>query len=122
MVSRDSFAVFIAVYMLANRRHGTIYTGVTSSLPHRVFQHREGLIPGFTKRYGLKRLVWYEPHETMVAAIQRETSLKRYKREWKANLIERENPFWEDLYPALIGEKRLQKQIAAFNRIGPRSS
>jgi len=102
MVSRDTFNVFIAVYMMASRRHGTIYTGVTSQLPNRIWQHREGLIPGFTKTYSIHRLVWYEHHESMTAAIRREKSIKKYKREWKINLIERENPFWGDLYPALV--------------------
>ncbi|HEY4122989.1 MAG TPA: GIY-YIG nuclease family protein [Rhizomicrobium sp.] len=106
MVSRDSFNVFIAVYMMASRRHGTIYIGVTSRLPGRVFEHREGLIEGFTKTYSLKRLVWYEPHENMMAAIRREKSLKKYKREWKINLIEWENPYWDDIYPALTGMHR----------------
>ena len=105
MVARDPFNVFIAVYMMANRKHGTIYIGVTSRLVGRVADHREGLIEGFTKRYGLNRLVWYEPYESMVAAIQREKSLKKYKREWKINLIERENPDWDDLFPALVGKK-----------------
>ena len=103
MVSRDTFNVFIAVYMMANRRHGAIYTGVTSRLPQRVHEHREGLVPGFTKTYDLHRLVWYERHESMVVAIQREKSLKKYTREWKIDLVERENPYWEDLYPALVG-------------------
>ena len=106
MVSRDTFNVFIAVYMMANRRHGTIYIGVTSRLPGRVIEHREGVVPGFTAIYGLKRLVWYERHESMTAAIQREKSLKKYKREWKINLIERENPFWEDLLPGMMGLRR----------------
>jgi putative endonuclease len=106
MVSRATFNVFIAVYMMASRRHGTIYTGVTSQLPNRVWQHRENLIPSFTKLYGVHRLVWYEPHENMIAAIQREKSIKKYKREWKINLIERENPFWDDLYSALVGMNR----------------
>jgi putative endonuclease len=109
MVSRDAYNVLIAVYMMANRRHGTIYLGVTSQLPKRVWEHREGLVPGFTKAYGLKCLVWCEPHESMVAAIQRETSLKRYKREWKINLIERENPNWIDLYPWLMGHVPARK-------------
>ena len=69
-----------------------------------VQRHREGTLQGFTQTYGLKRLVWYEPYEGMADAIRREKSLKKYKREWKFNLIERENPFWEDLYPALIGD------------------
>lgn len=103
MVGRDPFNVFIAVYMMANQRHGTLYVGVTSRLPGRVQEHREGLIEGFTKRYGLHRLVWYERHELITAAIQREKSLKRYSREWKVNLIERENPRWWDLYPGLVG-------------------
>ncbi|HEV2562752.1 MAG TPA: GIY-YIG nuclease family protein [Rhizomicrobium sp.] len=106
MVSRDSFNIFIAVYIMASRRHGTLYTGVTSRFPNRVYEHREGLIPGFTKKYGVKRLVWYEPFESMTAAIQRETSIKKYKREWKINLIEQDNPNWDDLFPALVGIKR----------------
>jgi putative endonuclease len=106
MVSRDSYNVFIAVYMMASGRHGTLYTGVTSHLPSRTAQHREGRIPGFTKKYNVKRLVWYEPHESMTAAIQREESLKKYLREWKINLIERDNPHWDDLYPALVGMNR----------------
>ena len=81
---------FIAVYMMTNRKHGTLYLGVTSQLTQRVWQHREGVIPGFTKTYGLKRLVWFEPHEEMVYAIHREKLLKHYKREWKTNLIEDE--------------------------------
>jgi putative endonuclease len=93
--------ILIAVYMMTNRRHGTLYTGVTSNLLERGRQHREGLIEGFTKRYGLKRLVWYEEHQCMVAAIKREKNLKKYKRDWKINLIERENPYWMDLYPGL---------------------
>jgi putative endonuclease len=93
---------FIAVYMMSNCWHGTIYTGVSSNLPERARQHREGLIKGFTRKYGLKRLVWFEPHSDMPSAIQREKSLKKYKREWKINLIERDNPYWIDLYPALI--------------------
>src|ERR1700741_3483464 len=105
MVPRDTFGVFIAVYMMARRRHGTIYIGWRSQLPGRVFQHREGLIPGFTKKYACHRLVWYEPHASMVEAVRREKSLKKYEREWKINLIERENPFWDDLYPALIGNR-----------------
>ena len=104
MVTRDAFNRFIAVYMMANRRHGTIYIGVTSQLLTRVQDYREKRIPGFTKTYGLTRLVWCESRESMIAAIQREKSLKKYKREWKINLIERENPNWEDLYPSLVSE------------------
>lgn len=78
-----------AVYMMASGQHGTLYIGVTSNLLNRIAQHRAGEIEGFTKRYGLKRLVWFEEHDNIVTAIQREKSLKKYKREWKVNLIER---------------------------------
>jgi len=99
MIPRDWF---IAVYMMSNRKHGTLYIGVSGSLLTRVSQHREGLLQGFTKKYGLKRLVWYEFHEHMSAAIQRESSLKKYKRDWKINLIERDNPNWDDLFPSVV--------------------
>jgi putative endonuclease len=95
LVSRDGI---IAAYMMANRRHGVIYTGVTSNLNKRAWEHREGVIPGFTKRYGCKLLVWFEVHESLIQARQRERSIKRWPRQWKVNLIERDNPQWEDLY------------------------
>jgi putative endonuclease len=94
---------FIAVYIMANRPYGTLYIGVTSDLETRVDQHQSGQLGGFTKRYGLHRLVWFEPHEFIVVAIQREKSLKKYRRDWKINLIERENPNWEDLSRAWRG-------------------
>ena len=106
MVSRDSYNVCIAVYMMASRRYGTIYTGVTSRFSARIYEHRSGLIDGFTKKYGVHRLVWYQIHESILSAIQREKSLKKYKRDWKINLIERDNPYWEDLYPALVGMRQ----------------
>jgi putative endonuclease len=93
---------FIAVYMMANHRHGTLYIGVTSHLISRVVQHRDGVFDGFTKRYGLHRLVWYEPHDFIVDAIRREKQLKKYNRDWKIALIERENPEWNDLFPSLL--------------------
>ena len=99
MVGADAF---IAVYILASRKHGTLYIGVTSDLIFRVAQHREGAFEGFTKRYGVKRLVWFEPHDAINLAIQREKSLKKYKRDWKINLIERKNPDWNDLFPGLL--------------------
>lgn len=99
MVSRNGL---IGVYMMMNRMHGVIYIGVSSDLILRTDQHRRGVVEGFTRRYGLKRLVWYEAHESIVDAIQREKSLKRYPRDWKTNLIERMNPDWSDLYPALV--------------------
>lgn len=91
-----------AVYLMASGQHGTLYIGVTSDLLGRVAQHRESLLGGFTKRYGVRRLVWYEPWDSIVEAIQREKSLKKYKREWKVNLIERENPQWIDLFPTFF--------------------
>ncbi len=100
MVGKDAY---IAVYIMTDKPRGTLYIGVTSQLPRRIHEHREELIGGFTKTYGLKRLAWYEPHDSMNAAIQREKSLKRWPREWKINLIERENPHWEDIYAKLYG-------------------
>jgi putative endonuclease len=93
---------FIAVYMITNRRHGTLYIGVTADLITRVAQHRDADAPGFTATHGLKRLVWFEPHGSIVEAIQREKSLKKYKRDWKINLIERDNPNWDDLLLQLL--------------------
>jgi putative endonuclease len=93
-----------AVYMMASGQHGTIYIGVTSDLIRRVSQHRAGVMEGFTKRYAVKRLVWFERHESIIPAIQREKSLKKYKREWKVNLIELTNPKWADLFPDLLRE------------------
>ena len=93
---------FIAVYIMASGRHGTLYVGVTSNLPVRAAQHREGTLPGFTERYDVKSLVWFEQHDDIGTAIRREKAIKKYKREWKINLIERENPGWSDLFPALF--------------------
>ncbi len=86
------------VYMLASKRNGTLYTGVTSDLPKRVWQHRHGDVPGFTRKHGVHILVWYEMHETMEAAITREKRIKEWKRAWKVELIETANPDWRDLY------------------------
>ena len=88
-----------AVYIMANRRNGTLYTGVTSNLPQRAWQHREGVTDGFTDRYGCKSLVWFELAETMDAAITREKQLKGGSRAKKLALIEGHNPDWRDLYP-----------------------
>ncbi|WP_447727306.1 GIY-YIG nuclease family protein [Sphingomonas koreensis] len=85
------------VYILASAYNGTLYVGVTSNLVGRIIQHRDGTFDGFTKRYGIKRLVWFEVGETMEAAIRREKQVKRYRRDWKRNLIERQNPMWNDL-------------------------
>ena len=86
------------VYILANERRGTLYTGVTSNLLRRVWQHKSGAAESFTKRYGIHALVWYESHETMESAIAREKSIKSWQRVWKLELIEKGNPTWRDLY------------------------
>jgi putative endonuclease len=91
-----------AVYLLASKRNGTLYVGVTSDLVKRVWEHRNNLVEGFTKRYGAHHLVWYELHASMDSAIKREKRLKDWKRTWKVQLIESANPDWEDLYPAII--------------------
>jgi putative endonuclease len=88
---------FIAVYILASGRNGTLYIGVTSNLEVRIREHKLEVLEGFSKRYGCKRLVWFERHASMAEAIQREKSLKRYLRKWKLELIELENPEWRDL-------------------------
>jgi len=85
------------VYILASKRNGTLYIGVTNNLARRSWEHREGLVQGFTKKYGVKMLVYYEDFGDIDAAIHRETRLKKYKREWKLNLIEARNPNWRDL-------------------------
>ena len=86
------------MYIMASQRNGTLYTGVTSNLPQRAWQHRESLIPGFTKKYGCKLLVWYAPYERMDDAIAREKQIKSGSRRKKLALIEAMNPTWRDLY------------------------
>ena len=86
-----------SVYVMASGRHGTLYIGVTSNLIGRVLQHREGRFDGFTKRYGCVRLVWFATADTMEAAITREKQMKKWNRDWKARLIEEDNPQWDDL-------------------------
>ena len=95
MVTREGI---IAVYIVASRKYGTLYIGVTSDLARRTFEHREGAVEGFTKKYGCKRLVWWRSFEVMTQAIQAEKTMKEWPREWKTNLIERDNPNWDDLY------------------------
>ena len=85
------------VYMMASRRNGTLYTGVTSDLLKRVYEHREGVVPGFTSKHAVKRLVWFEHHATMEHAILREKQIKKWLRVWKLELIERDNLGWRDL-------------------------
>ncbi len=91
-----------AVYIMANKRNGTLYTGVTSDLVQRVYQHRGSLLEGFTSRYGCKLLVWYEQHEDMEQAILREKQLKAGSRKKKIALIEAMNPTWRDLYDDIV--------------------
>jgi putative endonuclease len=90
------------VYIVTSKRNGTLYTGVTSNLPKRAFEHREGLVKGFSSRYGCKMLIWYELHDTMINAITREKQIKAGSRARKLALIEEMNPDWNDLYDALI--------------------
>lgn len=86
------------VYILTNRRNGTLYIGVTSHLQRRVWEHKSRIVEGFTKKYSLDKLVWYEVCDSMLVAIGREKSMKYWKRKWKLEVIERLNPHWRDLY------------------------
>ncbi len=89
------------VYLLASRPYGTLYIGTTSDLARRIWEHKIRAVPGFTARYGVDRLVWFEAHASAEAAMLREKRIKEWKRDWKINLIERDNPRWIDLYPSL---------------------
>ena len=100
-----------AVYILATSFHGTLYTGVTSNLVGRIYQHREGITKGHTARYGIKRLVWFEMHETMETAIGREKSIKRWLRAWKIGMIEADNPTWRDLAVDWGFESLIKRQV-----------
>jgi putative endonuclease len=90
------------VYIVASRPGGAIYVGVTSNLVRRVYEHKNGLVPGHTKRYGINRLVYFEVYDTAYNAIQCEKNIKHWPRVWKTRLIARENPTWRDLYPEII--------------------
>ena len=89
------------VYILASGKHGTLYVGLTNDLVRRVYQHKNKTIKGFTSEYGVHLLVWYEGYDNPTAAIEREKELKKWRREWKVNLIEQDNPNWDDLYPEI---------------------
>ncbi len=91
-----------AVYILSSKRNGTLYIGVTSNLQKRTWEHKKDLVEGFTKKYGVHRLVYYELHEDMVEAIKREKQMKKWNRAWKLELIERQNPSWRDLWEGII--------------------
>jgi len=90
------------VYILASQPGGTLYVGVTNDLVRRAYEHRSGIVPGFTKRYDVKQLVYYEPHDSIQAAIQREKNIKHWPREWKIDLIVSLNPDWRDLYDDIV--------------------
>ena len=90
------------VYLLASHKNGTLYTGVTSNLVQRIWQHKNDQADGFTKRYGVHLLVWYEMHDAMESAIAREKAIKEWKRAWKLELIEATNPQWLDLYDGIV--------------------
>jgi putative endonuclease len=91
------------VYIMASRRNGTLYIGVTSDLVRRVYEHREGFVDGFSKRYGTNLLVHFETYDDITRAIQRERTMKHWSRAWKLELIESRNPDWDDLYGSLLG-------------------
>jgi putative endonuclease len=91
-----------AVYILASKRNGTLYIGVTSNLRKRIWEHKKGLVEGFTKTYRVHTLVYFEMHENMTAAIMREKQLKKWNRPWKLQLIERHNPEWADLWQEIV--------------------
>ena len=104
-----------AVYIMANQRNGTLYTGVTSDLPQRAYQHRESLISGFTVRYGCKLLVWYEVFDEMLPAIAREKHIKGGSRKKKVALIETLNPGWRDLYEDIVRAAFATQAVIARN-------
>ena len=91
-----------AVYILASKKNGTLYIGVTSNLSQRIYQHKHNLVAGFTNKYNVHQLVYYELHATMEEALTREKQLKKWNRPWKINLISEKNPEWSDLYPEII--------------------
>jgi putative endonuclease len=86
------------VYMLASRRDGTLYIGMTDDIENRIWEHKEKIFKGFTSKYGVDQLVWYEDYETREVAFDRERAMKKWNRAWKIELIEKENPTWKDLY------------------------
>ena len=92
-----------SVYLLASGRRGTLYLGVTSDLVKRIWQHKNDLVDGFTREYGVHELVWFEMHGSMLSAIAREKALKCWKRSWKLRLVEETNPDWRDLYHDIVG-------------------
>ena len=102
-IHRQSGVMSYFVYILASERLGTLYVGVTNDLPRRIAEHKQKLVEGFTKTYGVDKLMYFEAFDDVETAIKREKRLKRYKRDWKIKLIEENNPNWADLYPSLFG-------------------
>ena len=90
------------IYIMTNKKHGTIYTGVTNDLSGRVWQHKNNVVEGFTAKHALHRLVYFEKHGTVISAIKREKQIKKWKREWKFQLIEKDNLEWRDLYEEIV--------------------
>ena len=99
------------VYMLASDRNGTLYTGVTSHLLKRVWEHRNHVVPGFTQRYAVSRLVWFELHGTMEAAIYREKCIKKWRRQWKLDLVDASNSSWRDLWPDIAARTPMARSM-----------
>ena len=91
------------VYMLASGKHGTLYLGVTNDLVRRTYEHKSKAVDGFSKRYDVDKLVWFEVYDDPTSAISREKELKKWRRDWKVRLIEESNPNWDDLYPGIVG-------------------
>ncbi|MDW7771675.1 MAG: GIY-YIG nuclease family protein [Desulfobulbaceae bacterium] len=94
---------YFYVYILSSKRNGTLYTGMTSNLIKRTYEHKNGMVEGFTKKYRVHNLVWYEVHESAESAIRREKQIKKWQREWKMKLIEKDNPGWLDLFETISG-------------------
>jgi putative endonuclease len=90
------------VYIMASRRNGTLYIGVTNNLARRVYEHKNDIVEGFTKKYGIHRLVYYEQYQDITFALQREKQMKKWNRQWKINRIQEQNPDWKDLYDAIV--------------------
>ena len=99
------------VYLLASKKDGTLYVGVTNDLIRRVLEHKNGTVSGFTKRYRIHRLVWFDSTDDVSAAIQREKQIKAWKRDWKIALIEERNPDWKDLYEEIVPVNALQPSL-----------
>lgn len=105
------------VYILCSRRNGTLYVGVTNDLLRRVQEHRDGTVPGFTKKYNVKHLVYLEEFQDIGEAIRRETRLKKWKRQWKMDLIQSRNVEWVDLYEEMVAPKPLPEWLVAANAV-----